>query len=226
MADVVRYSQFLTLHPKPIDVVASLSRDYLRGYGVTSVQLFSLLDNNLLELHAEIGTPIKFTAAHLSSRNLEELEHLISTENICRDIALSGCIFDSKSRLAVTPFSSGTTLYGFFLFEWEENSEVSAQALDVVTLYSALSSLYFTHSKFFSFERQTASQVLVGAPKMSERQIQILRGMTNGKTNHELATDLGFSVSTIRHETMAIFKALGVSDRKEAAKVAELMELI
>jgi DNA-binding NarL/FixJ family response regulator len=50
--------------------------------------------------------------------------------------------------------------------------------------------------------------------------------MVEGKTNHELATDLGFSVSTIRHETMAIFRALGVSDRKEAAKAAQQMELI
>jgi DNA-binding NarL/FixJ family response regulator len=64
------------------------------------------------------------------------------------------------------------------------------------------------------------------SPKMSDRQIQILEGMIEGKTNHELATDLGFSVSTIRHETMAIFRALGVSDRKEAAKAAQLMELI
>jgi DNA-binding NarL/FixJ family response regulator len=61
---------------------------------------------------------------------------------------------------------------------------------------------------------------------MSDRQIQILQGMIEGKTNHELATNLGFSVSTIRHETMAIFRALGVSDRKEAAKAAQQMELI
>jgi DNA-binding CsgD family transcriptional regulator len=226
MADVVRYSQFLTLHPKPIDVLAALSRDYLRGYGVTSVQLFSLLNNNLLELQAEIGTPVKFTAPHLSQRSLEELESLISSENICRDIALNGCICNPKSALTITPFSRGTSLHGFFLLEWEENREITKQALDAATLYSSLSSLYFAHSKFFALDLEKIDQNPTNAPRMSDRQIQILRGMTNGKTNHELATDLGFSVSTIRHETMAIFKALGVSDRKEAAKVAELMELI
>jgi DNA-binding NarL/FixJ family response regulator len=110
--------------------------------------------------------------------------------------------------------------------EWEENREITKQALEVVTLYSALSSLYFSHSKFFTLDSEKIDQNLANAPKMSDRQVQILRGMTNGKTNHELATDLGFSVSTIRHETMAIFKALGVSDRKEAAKAAQLMELI
>jgi DNA-binding CsgD family transcriptional regulator len=226
LADVVRFTSFLTLHPKPVDVLAALGRDYIRGYGVTSVQLFSLLNNNLLELHAEIGTPSKFTAPQLSQRKLEELEKLISTENICRDIALTGCICDHNSSLTVTPFSIGTSLYGFFLVEWEENREITKQALEIVTLYSALSSLYFTHSKFFSHDFEGANNGSGHAPRMSDRQIQILRGMVEGKTNHELATDLGFSVSTIRHETMAIFRELGVSDRKEAAKAAQLMELI
>jgi hypothetical protein len=70
-----------------------LTRDFLawlwRHYRYNSSRL---LNNNLLELHAEVGTPNKFTAAKLSQRKLEELESLISTENICRDIALSGCI--------------------------------------------------------------------------------------------------------------------------------------
>jgi DNA-binding NarL/FixJ family response regulator len=50
--------------------------------------------------------------------------------------------------------------------------------------------------------------------------------MVEGKTNHELATEMGFSVSTIRHETMRIYQALAVSDRKEAAKKALTLNLI
>ncbi len=46
------------------------------------------------------------------------------------------------------------------------------------------------------------------------------RDARESKTNHELATEMGFSVSTIRHETMRIYQALAVSDRKEAAKKA------
>jgi len=41
-----------------------------------------------------------------------------------------------------------------------------------------------------------------------------------------LANELGFSVSTIRHETMRIYQALAVSDRKEAAKKAVSLALI
>jgi DNA-binding CsgD family transcriptional regulator len=64
------------------------------------------------------------------------------------------------------------------------------------------------------------------AGQLSQRQVLILRGMVEGKTNHELATELGFSVSTIRHETMRIYQALAVSDRKEAAKKALALSLL
>jgi DNA-binding NarL/FixJ family response regulator len=53
----------------------------------------------------------------------------------------------------------------------------------------------------------------------------ILRGMVEGKPNHEIATEMGFSVSAIRHETIRIYQALSVSDRKEAAKLAIMFSL-
>ena len=58
------------------------------------------------------------------------------------------------------------------------------------------------------------------ATKLSARQLLILAGMVDGKTNPELSEALGYSVSTIRHETMDIFKQLGVAGRKEAAQSA------
>jgi DNA-binding CsgD family transcriptional regulator len=61
---------------------------------------------------------------------------------------------------------------------------------------------------------------------LTQRQLLILAGMIEGKTNHELAENLGFSVSTIRHETMRIYQNLVVSDRKEAAKKAVALRLV
>jgi ATP/maltotriose-dependent transcriptional regulator MalT len=89
---------------------------------------------------------------------------------------------------------------------------------------------------YLSFLHQSASGV--GGPTfptdskdtatshLTQRQLLILRGMVEGKTNHDLAIELGFSVSTIRHETMRIYQALGVSDRKDAAKKALTLSLI
>lgn len=63
-------------------------------------------------------------------------------------------------------------------------------------------------------------------PTLTERQRAILSGIALEKTNNEIARDLGYSVSTIRHETMRIFETLGVSDRQEAASHAAKLKLI
>ena len=51
-------------------------------------------------------------------------------------------------------------------------------------------------------------------------------GMVESKTNHAIATGLGFSVPTVRHEAMRIYQALGGSDRKQAAKKALTLSLV
>ena len=66
----------------------------------------------------------------------------------------------------------------------------------------------------------TNGRKAAGREAFSPRQLSILAGMIEGKTNHELASELGFSVSTIRHETMRIYQTLAVSDRREAAREA------
>lgn len=58
-------------------------------------------------------------------------------------------------------------------------------------------------------------------PNLSERQRSILLGLVARKTNNVIAFELGYSVSTVRHETIRIFQALGVSCRVEAAQQAK-----
>ena len=226
MSNAVRFSTYLSLLPKPTEVLSALTRDYLRDYGVKSVQLFVLHTNNLLELRVEAGQPSVFSVQHQTTHELEVLEELISTEYVCREIALEGCIHDPRSSLVLTPFSVSTNLLGFFLFEVDSASEPTKTAKEAYVLYSALTSLYLTQNKNLGFNQSSKSIAEESGLKISPRQSQILHGMVEGKTNHEMATDLGFSVSTIRHETMAIFRALGVSDRKEAAQIAQQMDLI
>lgn len=55
----------------------------------------------------------------------------------------------------------------------------------------------------------------------SERQLMILQGIHEGKTNRGIAEELGFSESTIRQETIRIYQSLGVSSRHDAVTVAQ-----
>jgi len=59
--------------------------------------------------------------------------------------------------------------------------------------------------------------------KLTERQTVILTGIAQGKTNLQISKELILSESAIKQETVKIFRALGVSNRREAAiKAASL----
>jgi DNA-binding CsgD family transcriptional regulator len=56
--------------------------------------------------------------------------------------------------------------------------------------------------------------------QLTERQIKILEHISQGMTNAEIAQELILSESSIRQETVRIYRALGVDSRSEAAKRA------
>ena len=62
--------------------------------------------------------------------------------------------------------------------------------------------------------------------ELSERELIILRLMAQNMTNNEIALSMGFSLSTIRHATMNIFRVLEVSSRKEAVGKAFRIQII
>ncbi len=61
---------------------------------------------------------------------------------------------------------------------------------------------------------------------LTSRQIKIIELMAEGLVNAEIAKELLLSESTIRQETVRIYRALGVPNRTEAAKKARNLGLI
>ena len=58
---------------------------------------------------------------------------------------------------------------------------------------------------------------------LSERQMKILIGIGLGKTNLQIANELILSESSIKQETVKIFRSLGVANRQQAAIKARAM---
>jgi DNA-binding CsgD family transcriptional regulator len=61
---------------------------------------------------------------------------------------------------------------------------------------------------------------------LTSRQIQILELMAEGLVNVEIAGQMLLSESTIRQETVRIYRALGVPNRAEASKKAKALGII
>jgi DNA-binding CsgD family transcriptional regulator len=61
---------------------------------------------------------------------------------------------------------------------------------------------------------------------MTERQLQTLIDMAHGKTNLVIAQEMILSESTIKQESVKIFRALGVSTRQQAVLKAKTLGLL
>lgn len=61
---------------------------------------------------------------------------------------------------------------------------------------------------------------------LTPRRIDILRLMSAGLSNKSIAQRIGYSESTVRHESMAIYRILGVPDRRTACLVARTRGLL
>jgi DNA-binding NarL/FixJ family response regulator len=61
------------------------------------------------------------------------------------------------------------------------------------------------------------SEVTLPAEPLTARELEILKYLTHGHTNHEIAEKLVVSTGTVKHHVRHILSKLGVSDRTQAA---------
>jgi DNA-binding CsgD family transcriptional regulator len=221
---------WLTNHPTTEEIARALATDYLAEFSAKGVRFSRLQNDDSIIILCEYG---------FEDSNLWTNRVIPSTEWRARDTEPAR-ILKGQSQ---AKWCNDSTVY----VETLRDRGVTQGHL-MVTFHKALSEpdknqaaerirdLCIPLSLYLSFLHQSASgpsgstfptdsrDSAVG--QLTQRQVLILRGMVEGKTNHDLAVELGFSVSTIRHETMRIYQALAVSDRKEAANKALTLSLI
>jgi LuxR family maltose regulon positive regulatory protein len=61
---------------------------------------------------------------------------------------------------------------------------------------------------------------------LTSRQVKILSLMSRGMTNAQIAARIGFSASTVRMESLVIYRVLGVHDRQDAVASARLLGVV
>ena len=231
MTQIRKFIEWMSFHPGMEEIPRALATDYLTEFGVRGIRFGLLNSDDSILLLGQYGYP---DAMAWRNRTIPSEEwRAIDAPDIHLIVSSSGQKWTDDSKFYVNTLRDHGVIQGYLIVEFtnpitEPNKQKAADAIDDLCMPVAL---------YLSFQiRRSPNQAISinsldntresGAAQLSARQLSILRGMVEGKTNHELATELGFSVSTIRHETMRIYQALGVSDRKEAAKKALVLGLI
>ena len=223
--------EWISFHPGMEEIPRALATDYLTQFGVKGVRFGLFNNDDSILLLGQYGYPdaMAWRNRTISGQEWRAIESL----DVKLIISASGQKWSDDSRFFVNTLRDHGVIQGYLSVEFtnpiaDTNKQKIADAIDDLCLPIALYlSFQFPRSSNQTINIDSRDEVRdSGGAQLSSRQLSILQGMVDGKTNHELAIELGFSVSTVRHETMRIFQALAVSDRKEAAKKGLTLNLI
>ena len=225
------FIDWLSFHPTHNEIARALVTDYLAKFLVLGVRFGRVNQDDSIEVLGQYGYG---DADNYQNRVIPSSEwRSLDAPDIQLINAGNTPAWVPQSTMYVSCIRDRGVVQGYLIVEFREAIENSQKPLITeiieelclpIALYLSFQNRSFIQSPLGGSTLNTSRDS--GAGHLSVRQLSILRGMVEGKTNHELATEMGFSVSTIRHETMRIYQALAVSDRKEAAKKALILSLI
>jgi DNA-binding CsgD family transcriptional regulator len=223
MNEIRSYIEWLSYHPTPDEIARALTLEHLTSFGACCARISKLNADDSLTFIGEYGFEDGRTGKTFSSEEWRSWNHDAS------DIALgrNPDSWSADKKLLMFQLRSRGAMQGHLVIRFSTPVVDTKRVEEVVLDYAIPTSLYLSLSQGVRHRQyQQSNSSDTGAEQLTQRQLSILSGMVEGKTNHELAIELGFSVSTIRHETMRIYQALAVSDRKEAAKKALTLSLV
>lgn len=222
MSQIRKFVEWLSFHPTPDEISRALVLEYLPHLNACCARIGLLNPDDSLSFVGEYGFEDGLKGGTFPSDEWRSWNHDAA------DIALgrNPNHWSADKKLLMFQLRHRGQMQGHLVVRFSSPVTDTAQVEEEVLDHAVPISLYLSLTYGEKKGRAQSNASDTGAAQLTQRQLLILGGMVEGKTNHELATELGFSVSTIRHETMRIYHALSVSDRKEAAKKAVLLSLL
>ena len=226
-----KFLEWLSFHPSSEQIARALATKYLHEFSAQSIRFSQLHKDDSITILGDYG----LEDSHLwSNRSIPSSEwRALDTEPARVLKGEQQQKWCNNSTVYIETLRDRGLTQGHLMVVFAK----TINEMDKAHIAETIQDLCIPLACYLSFQNRSSLPLApgtvimndsreAGAGQLSARQLSILRGMVEGKTNHELATEMGFSVSTIRHETMRIYQALAVSDRKEAAKKALTLSLI
>ena len=224
MHDIRTFIDWLSYHPTSDEISRALVMEYMAPLGACCARIGRLHPDDSLEFLGEYG----FDAGKAKQIFPSQVWRSWDNDEALIALGKNAEPWNRAKNLLMIQLRERGAVHGYLVLRFEKSIEDTERVEEVARHYAVALGLYLSllHEPATKSARSIVERGDTGSDQLTPRQISILRGMVEGKTNHELANELGFSVSTIRHETMRIYQALSVSDRKEAAKKALALALI
>ena len=231
MTAIRKFIEWLSYHPTTEEIARAVATEYLAEFAVLGVRFGRVNNDDSITVLGQYGYS---DADNWRERNIPSAEwRAIDADDVRIVAGIMKTKWTTDSTMYVNALRDRGVVQGHVIIHFhspigDTDKHRTAEAIEDLSVPLALYLSFLSRPVGIGMG---SINIPIdsrddGIAQLGQRQILILRGMVEGKTNHELATELGFSVSTIRHETMRIYQALAVSDRKEAAKKALVLNLV
>ena len=213
-------------NPSGNEIARAIALDFLLSFNVTKVRISGIRSDDSLIFLGDHGfspsTTGKTEPASVWRVRDDEIRHVQLDKTFFGFNAERTC---AAAQLKIRGVTSGVLA---IYFAQPLSAKAAEELADVVaSLVGPLALFFFIRASTISIGSSNAPRDKEAtSAHFTDRQLKILARMADGHTNHEIASALGFSVSTIRHETMRIFQILGSSDRHEASTKARELGIL
>jgi DNA-binding CsgD family transcriptional regulator len=139
----------------------------------------------------------------------------------------TGAVLVDQTKMFVVaiPFVSNSVPTGLMALVLDDLSLKMDFSVGIAEVFSKIGAFYLVTLDFGSVSTGSITEIK-NIEDLTSRQLLILTHIDHNLVNLEIAKMLMLSESTIRQETVKIYRALGVSNRAEAASKARTLGLI
>jgi len=217
--------RWLANSPSGDEVARELTLNYFQLLGATQARLATTDANGTLRYVGDFGFEDSRTGITLEVDQWQAL----GTEIVKIEIGQNGLGWSSTGKYLQARVNDFGDTRGWITIGFADSKVDHVEAEQLMQILKHVVGIYLASQHnpartgpiiHPNYANRAGRHIPAGREAFTPRQLSIVAGMVEGKTNHELASELGFSVSTIRHETMRIYQILSVSDRREAARQA------
>lgn len=203
--------------------VRSIATHSLLGTHALGAELFLVNQNASLTSLASFGKTAWQGGEPLSIWEQNPISEAARTSKVVKAVQ-SDPLSGEELNLYCYPFSTPTHTVGVLVMIKSKPYDLDLEDQDQQTI-SMFGGLWL-ESLGLDAKSDQANTAVTESRELTERQLQVLKKMSHGKTNAQIAEELILSESTIRQETVKIYRKLSVADRVQATKRAISLGII
>jgi len=220
LARVARISQIYAEAANANDYCRRLTHDPLVGKGLLGTQLLALSNRGTLHCVGSYGLEAVEPNETLNLFEASPIANAIRE----RRVLFEGFLSAGRSlMLWVLPLLRGEVPVGAVVSISDPEVEIQPFSEYEMMVVANTGAIYLDSLGLRNLFRETPQN---GNGELTERQYEILLGMARGETNASIAQQLILSESSIKQESVRIFRSLGVSSRQQAVAKAKATGLL